>query len=300
MVKEILERKGIKIALEYGYFGIIELEVNDICGLEKNANKLIGEKFKLLSENIKHDGALSSIPFVVYEKETDRFIVISGNHRIKALKQNKIEKTPCIIPLKELSKDEILRIQLSHNSIKGTDDKQILQELMDSFESTDLQSLSGVNSQYLEELESFTDIKLESLDDLPPQECVVLVSPFVLEDMKEKLKEILGKEQTILIIGEKTFDDFKENLRTILDEQEMGHIISLNLIFPVIMEIINNWCNSKKEIAEVEVDNKIFVRIGKYFGNISTSAYEVFKKNIKNINNLDEILLNEGFKNGKA
>lgn len=82
-----------------------------------------------LVENIKRDKYLSSVPFCWYNKTTKKYLVLSGNHRLKAGIDAGIQKFVVLYTDKDLEKQEQVAIQLSHNAIEGKDDLVILKEL---------------------------------------------------------------------------------------------------------------------------------------------------------------------------
>ena len=112
---------------------IKEVELSLIDLVEKNAHFMAQDTFRQLIANIKRDGQLTSVPFLV-EHNTGRYTVISGNHRVQAAKMAGIIKASFIVVHEDdITKDEILAIQLSHNSIVGQDDSEILKELLEGY-----------------------------------------------------------------------------------------------------------------------------------------------------------------------
>ena len=61
-------------------FYIIDINPSEIKFIEKNARFMSQNEFNALVSNIKRDGQLSSVPFLI--KENEIYTVISGNHRI--------------------------------------------------------------------------------------------------------------------------------------------------------------------------------------------------------------------------
>ena len=59
--------------------------------LEKNAGFMRAEQYQRLVSNVKRDGCLTSVPFAV--KNGERFLILSGNHRVQAAKDAKLPKS---------------------------------------------------------------------------------------------------------------------------------------------------------------------------------------------------------------
>ena len=77
--------------------------------------------------NLKRDGILTSLPLV--RPLRDGFEVISGNHRVQAAVAAGIIESDVIVVTSELSREQFLGLQLSHNAIVGQDDPSILKSL---------------------------------------------------------------------------------------------------------------------------------------------------------------------------
>ncbi len=93
----------------------------------ENARFMPEAEFNQLVENLKADGVLTSAP-LIYEG-----VVLSGNHRVMAAIKAGIDEALAIEILskggKPLKKADKIAIQLSHNSINGRDDPNILVRL---------------------------------------------------------------------------------------------------------------------------------------------------------------------------
>ena len=62
-----------------------KVDINLIDEVEINANEMSGEDFAQLTDNIAKSG-LSSVPTCI-KKDNGRYIMISGNHRLRACKK---------------------------------------------------------------------------------------------------------------------------------------------------------------------------------------------------------------------
>ena len=121
-----------------------EVDIDLIDEAEMNANEMSGEDFATLVDNIGKSG-LSSVP-CCYKKPDGRYVMISGHHRLRACKKLHY-KTMGILwcDESELSKDEIIAIQLSHNSLHGEDNQSILKKLFEQIQSVDFKKFAHIN-----------------------------------------------------------------------------------------------------------------------------------------------------------
>lgn len=141
--------------------GILNME--DIEFLEKNARYMPNEMFKNLVENIRRDGGLTSVP-LCYMLANGKYRVLSGNHRVKAAKEAGVENFVSMYIDHELSREEEVAIQLSHNAIEGRDDLQILRSLWQEIDDLSLKYYSGLDDKTLQEMEAASLKALAEID----------------------------------------------------------------------------------------------------------------------------------------
>src|ERR1035437_4685015 len=89
-------------------------------------------------------------PFAV--KNGERFLILSGNHRVQAAKDAKLTEILVLYSARELSPAQQRAIQLSHNAIAGQDDLAILRELYDEINDVALKEYSGLDDVMLGQL----------------------------------------------------------------------------------------------------------------------------------------------------
>jgi ParB-like chromosome segregation protein Spo0J len=119
---------------------IVRVRLRELKFLEEGENARYMEKaeFDRLVANIRRDGVLTSVPLIY------RGTVFSGNHRTKAAIEAGIEEAEAIEILTELSEEQLLALQLSHNAIAGKDDPNILAKLFASISTLELKAYSGL------------------------------------------------------------------------------------------------------------------------------------------------------------
>ncbi len=127
---------------------VIQIDPKALKLLEVNARFMRHEEFQRLVANVKKDGQLTSAPFAVLD-EDGTYEVLSGNHRVQAAIAAGLETIPCIITDDELSKEQRIAIQLSHNAIVGQDDPDTLKKLYDEIFDIDLKEYSGLDDKTL-------------------------------------------------------------------------------------------------------------------------------------------------------
>lgn len=119
--------------------------------LEKNARFMRAEQYRLLVDNIRADGCLTSVPFAI--RSGERYKILSGNHRVKAAQDAGLTEISILYTDQDLSHQKQVAIQLSHNAIAGQDDLAILRELYDEIADVTLKAYSGIDDVVLGRME---------------------------------------------------------------------------------------------------------------------------------------------------
>ena len=140
---------------------IERMNLADLKLLDLNARYMRHETFQRLVENIRRDGKMTSVPFACLDSD-GRYLVLSGNHRVKAAISAGITDGDVMLTDDPLTEQERLALQLSHNAIAGEDDPAILKQLYDRLSDVDLRAYSGLDDKTLKLLD---EVKIEPLSE---------------------------------------------------------------------------------------------------------------------------------------
>ena len=224
-----------------------KVSLEKIVPAELNANEMSEEGFQQLCENIGISG-LSSVP-TCYRRESDgMFVTISGHHRIKAAeKEGYTEIYIMYAEERYFEPDEIVAIQLSHNSLHGEDNKGILKRLFESIKTVQFKKFAHID------MNEIGTIDVESVNIIPMRETynvsVVLYKQDIslLEELTGCVREALdSSEYVILADQEKTEDAY---LALMKEVGQKFNIKSSNIAFAKILELAKKQieyesCNS--------------------------------------------------------
>ena len=212
-----------------------KVSLEKIVPAELNANEMSEEDFQQLCENIGISG-LSSVP-TCYRRESDgMFVTISGHHRIKAAeKEGYTEIYIMYAEERDFEPDEIVAIQLSHNSLHGEDNKGILKRLFESIKTVQFKKFAHID------MNEIGTIDIESVNIIPMRETynvsVVLYKQDIrlLEELTGCIREALdSSEYVILADQEKTEDAY---LALMKEVGQKFNIKSSNIAFAKILEL---------------------------------------------------------------
>ncbi|MCM1361747.1 MAG: ParB/RepB/Spo0J family partition protein [Clostridiales bacterium] len=198
-----------------------------------NANEMTGEDFDALCDNIGKSG-LSSVP-CCYRKENGRFVMISGHHRLRACKKLHYHTIGILYcDESELSKDEIIAIQLSHNSLHGQDNQSILKKLFEQIQSVDFKKFAHIN------IDDISPFSVNGIDIFAMKETFVFTvilypnSFMCLDELYGDIREQAKKSDVIILA-----DDVNEQLLLKL-QKDIGsqyNIKSPTIAFSKLLEL---------------------------------------------------------------
>lgn len=188
------------------------VNVEDINEAKVNANKMSDKDFEKLVKNIKKSGGLSSA-ITCYLQEDGRYVIISGHHRYKACVSLSYVQVPVIYANEsDLDRDEIIALQLSHNSLHGEDNKGILKRLLDEIQSIDFKDFAHINVEEIGSIDTFNS-------SITPMSEHYNVSFILYKKDLSLLEELLGDIQS----------DFQKSELVILANQDNSEEMLLEL-----------------------------------------------------------------------
>ena len=200
------------------------MRLADLRLLELNARFMRHEQFARLVENIRRDGALTSVPLVVREDDGG-FRVLSGNHRVSAAIEAGILEADVMVIDGDLPEARRIALQLSHNAIAGEDDPDILRKLYEKIEDVDWKAYSGLDDQILSLL---TEIAPPTIPQarLDFQLITLVFLPEEVEAAKETLKSAIQmtKADETWLARFSEYDRWLDTLDEISSAHNVGNV----------------------------------------------------------------------------
>ena len=209
--------------------------------LDKNARYMTHDMFTSLVNNVKKDGALSSLP-LCWKNPEGKLVVLSGNHRVQAATHAGLDFVMILVIEKDLSRSEQVAIQLSHNAISGKDDQAILKSLWEEIEDIDLRMYAGLDSELLAELDK---LEFVTITDAQPEfkQIIFLFLPEEVEQIKALLQEadMLFSQDETFIVSRKHYEDV---FSVLVQVKEQFNIVNnptaLMKVFELVKEKLND------------------------------------------------------------
>jgi hypothetical protein len=211
-----------------------KVDINLIDEAELNANEMTGEDFAALCDNIGKSG-LSSVP-CCYRKENGRYGMISGHHRLRACK--KLHHATIGIlwcDESELSKDEIIAIQLSHNSLHGQDNTSILKKLFEQIQSVDFKKFAHINIDEVSPV-STDGISIYALKENFVFTIILYPNSFDnLDELYGDIREQAKKSDALILAGQED-----NEMRLLKLQQDIGSLYNIkspSIAFAKLLEL---------------------------------------------------------------
>lgn len=204
------------LAKDQGINRLVMAAPEDCLPQEVNARYFEPEIMEQLIKNIAAAG-MESTPLLYQDAQLEaagKYKIISGHHRIKAAKVAGIPQVLCFLYKEgEISKDEIVSKQLSHNALSGKDDPLLLKQLFDSIQNVDLKEASGLQNK-------IEAIAYDSLN-FSTGDFKTMVLLFAEDDYKEfedavesiSKRMSSGENDPVRLVALKDYDKFIETLQ---------------------------------------------------------------------------------------
>lgn len=215
---------------------------------EMNANEMTGEDFAQLCDNIGKSG-LSSVPSC-YKKPNGRFVMISGHHRLRACKKLHYKTIGILYCMEsELSKDEIIAIQLSHNSLHGHDNTSVLKKLFEQIKSVDFKQFAHVNIDEIAPLSS-DGINIFALKENFVFSVILYPDSFEnLDELYGDIREQASKSDALILANKNKNEKLLLKLQTEIGKQY--DIKSPSITFSKLLEL------AKERLTEIREEDDL-------------------------------------------
>ena len=213
-----------------------KVDINLIDEVELNANEMTDEDFRQLCDNIEKSG-LSSVPTCI-KKSNGRYVMISGNHRLRACKRLHYKKLGILyVDESEITKDEAIGIELSHNSLHGSPNVSILKKLFESIQTIEFKKFAHVN------MDEIKPVSTDGIDICAMKEnfvFTVILYPNSFKDLDElygDIREQAKKSDAVILAAEEDNEQALLKLQTEIGKQY--EIKSPSTTFAKLLELAN-------------------------------------------------------------
>jgi hypothetical protein len=239
---------------------ILQVDPKHIRLLERNARFMRQEVYQRLVANIRRDGKLTSVPFCC-KTEDGEWLVLSGNHRVMAAVDAGLDEIDVMVTDDQLTPDQQIAIQLSHNELAGEDDPAILAELYDTIDDVDWREYAALDDKTLELLDTVHVDPLSEAN-LDYQALTIVFLPPELERAQAAVEDAMAEAKGADVAWAARFEEF-DRLLEALDIAGRAHgvkntAVSLGLILDVFEENVTSlgaaWWDESGERLKRKAD----------------------------------------------
>lgn len=208
-----------------------------VLPLDKNARYMTKRQFDRLTDNIKQDSNLSSLPFC-WRRPDGKYICLSGNHRLQGAMKAGVKRILILFTDAQLSKSQQIGIQLAHNSITGQDNPAILRDLWSEIDELKFKVYSGLDDNMLETMKA-VDIHRLNEQQLRFEELVLLFLPAEIERLQDILKRLGTKAKKRQWVSR--YDDFDRFFNVLLDYKEAANVVNTATALVLLCDLAEEW-----------------------------------------------------------
>ena len=181
------------------------VDIDDLREQDLNARLMEPAMFNQLIANIKKRGQIESLPLCAVPAGSDLIEIVSGHHRIRAARAAGLKRLHCIVDRSGLKRSQIVAKQLAHNAISGFDDPDTLKRLL-----TVLDNVEDLLESYIGSLQTDSDVDKIVMPyvDLDWKIVTLLFLPHQLDNLKELVKSLKGKQELVAVASTDSFPAF--------------------------------------------------------------------------------------------
>ena len=233
----------------YKNLSIWRVHIDSLREQDKNARVMTPEKFERLTENIKLDKRLESLPYVmkfVNPAGSEEFQIISGHHRVRTARKAGLEEMVVLVEEGDLTRSQVVSKQLAHNALTGSDDQSILQELYLEIEDIEEKIRSGITDQEIK-IDN-VQVKVDDLMlDLEYENIHMLFLPKSFEKFEEMIDN-LEEDSKVYIADKKEWEGFKDIMQKTSKQFDVRNV---SAIMVKLVEVMKDYYK-KNPVVEKE------------------------------------------------
>lgn len=129
---------------------VVRLPIADLREQDVNAHTMSPAKFERLVENIRTRGALEGLPYCAQLGGEGPVEIVSGHHRVRAAHAAGLTDITILLDTAKMSRSALIAKQLAHNALVGSDDPDLINQLLHGIDDPDDRLATGLSADVLE------------------------------------------------------------------------------------------------------------------------------------------------------
>jgi hypothetical protein len=225
---------------------VYRCKLSELSHLQRNARYMTGDQLRRLTENIRRDNGLTSVPLIYRHEEDNRVEILSGNHRVEAAVAAGVTEGWIMEIVTRCSPERRVAIQLSHNAITGQDDPNQLKALYDELD-LEFKLYSGLTDDAFKMAP--LDISGLSLAGATYEEITLLFLPEQADAFREAVQKF-GKRKASTEIYAADLEDWQRLFDTIVKVKDTYKIMNTAIAMRKIIDLANERLAQFEETSE--------------------------------------------------
>lgn len=129
---------------------VLRVPIADLREQDVNAHTMPPAKFERLVENIRTRGAPESLPYCVQADPDQPIEIVSGHHRVRASHAAGLTELAILLDTSKMPRSAVIAKQLAHNALVGSDDPDLIHQLLAEIDDPDHRLATGLSADVLE------------------------------------------------------------------------------------------------------------------------------------------------------
>jgi ParB-like chromosome segregation protein Spo0J len=207
---------GVESRLKLEWVRFAELREQDV-----NANVMPQGMFNALVDNLRKNKLLEGVPLCAVREGSQVKEIVSGHHRIRAAMAAGIDEG-LVFVYYGLTTSELIAKQLSHNSIAGSSDPEIVKRLFEQIDELPAKIEAFVDPSLWQSLPEPTKFEQVDVDLFADAKVVtVLFLPVQAEDFRKAI-DLVSKDDDVLYLAHRQqFESFRSAVHEVRKELEI-------------------------------------------------------------------------------
>jgi len=190
-------------------FWLVHAPLGELRESDLNAHVMPKAKFERMVANIKQRGGLEGeFPYCAQPAGDGLITIVSGHHRIRALRAAGILEAWVVVDRAEMTRSELIAKQLAHNFLVGYDDEDLVRELLGRIDNPEDLIASGADETLLTAPEGDGGTLLMPRAEFSWKTITFTFLPHQLEALEELLEALDGQQELVVVAPVEAFEEF--------------------------------------------------------------------------------------------
>jgi predicted DNA-binding protein with PD1-like motif len=235
---------------------VCKVHVDELMEQDINARAMNKKMFDRLTANIKKDGRLESLPFCV---TTEKGIeIVSGHHRVRGARSADVMEIFILLDDTGVSRSRIRSKQLSHNSLQGEDNAQLVKQIYEMIEDAEAKLAAFIDADI--EIK-YDKAKIQNIAlDMEIKTILVTFLSYEKEIFDRAAKIIDGKYEELYAADIRHLDLFSKALKSVQKDYDIRAMsTALSMMAEITLKYLGEETDDAERVALRDIFGTSFI-----------------------------------------